>query len=180
MLILHNTSMEHFSMWYPQVWISHSTLAPFNFGFSVRRWETENFSQEEDGWRGGSHSHPPHPPPHRQEERAACHNLWLKKHEFFSAQWQGWHFMFTAIISLVNDSCGCGAYESFREQTETLMLRALNSFVGCCLNSQTVSGNRRNGDMSVGMKTKKIPFHLKVFVCFSFFLSIFKRHSSIF
>lgn len=76
-------------------------------------------------------------PPLRQRERVPCHNLWLKKHEFFSAQWQRWHFMFTTIISLVNDSCGCGAYESFREQTETLMLRALNSFTGRCFNSQT-------------------------------------------
>lgn len=35
--------------------------------------------------------------------------------------------MFTTIISLVNDSCGCGAYESFREQTETLPLGARRS-----------------------------------------------------
>lgn len=65
-----------------------------------------------------------------ERERAPCHNLCLKKHEFFSAQQQRWHFMFTTIISLVNDSCGCGAYESFREQTETLMLGALSWFAG--------------------------------------------------
>lgn len=58
------------------------------------------------------------------DRRAPCHNLCLKKHEFFRAQRQRWHFMFTTIISLVNDSCGCGAYESFREQTETLALGA--------------------------------------------------------
>lgn len=75
--------------------------------------------------------------PLQQRERAPCHNLCLKKHEFFSAQRQRWHFMFTTIISLVNDSCGCGAYESFREQTETLMLRALSSFAGCYFSIQT-------------------------------------------
>ena len=77
--------------------------------------------------------------PLQQRERALCHNLCLKKHEFFSAQWQRWHFMFTTIISLVNDSCGCGAYESFREQTETLMLRALSFFAGCRFNIQSES-----------------------------------------
>lgn len=81
--------------------------------------------------------YPPHPSPSAcLKESASCHNLWLKKHEFFSTPWQRWHFMFTTIISLVNDSCGCGTYESFREQTETLMLRALNSFSSRCFNSQ--------------------------------------------
>ena len=48
-----------------------------------------------------------------------CHNLCLKKHESFSAPRQRRHFMFTTIISLVNDSCGCGTYEFLKEQTHT-------------------------------------------------------------
>lgn len=86
--------------------------------------------------------------------KAPCHNLCLKNHKFFSTRWQRWHFMFTTIISLVNDSCGCGAYESFREQTETLMLTALYSFTGRCFKSQTEClGNRINSDVIMGIIT---------------------------
>lgn len=82
------------------------------------------------------------PPAERQREReretSPCHNLCLKKHESFSAQQQRWHFMFTTIISLVKDSCGCGTYESFKEQTEVLTLSAASC------NIPTVSGTRKN------------------------------------
>lgn len=91
--------------------------------------------------------------PLRRRERAPCHNLCLKKHEFFSAQWQRWHFMFATIISLVNDSCGCDAYESFREQTETLVLRALSFFTGCCSNIQTECRETQQ-TVSVGIITQ--------------------------
>lgn len=87
--------------------------------------------------------------PLQHRERTPCHNLCLKKHEFFSAQRQRWHFMFTTIISLVNDSCGCGTYESFREQTETLMLRVLSSFAGCNFNGVSESGT--NSEVSMGI-----------------------------
>lgn len=134
-------------IWSPE--FSHSVRRAFHFAacenacVEVCAWDSEPRSGRGRLPRRKSQT------PLQHRERAPCHNLCLKKHEFFSAQRQRWHFMFTTIISLVNDSCGCGAYESFREQTETLMLRALSSFAGCNFNG--VSGSGTNSEVSMGI-----------------------------